>query len=892
MDVVDPAQLTRIEAVHRGFLFQHLYAARSLLLVPGSNVTRLVVESDEDVEIVRAHHHTYVQVKSRIGKLDGGDVRDALDRFANYRASHADGSRPGSCNFVLASNAAPTPSLARRLCSAEWPADVRIDWPGGPVPADPVTPPPASDLAGALEACKDLASRLPFAALAPETLVWKLAGLVTAASSGTAPRTEHAFRAEELVDLFEQLVLQLQDFPAPPAMYRAQAGEPPLRTESRVRLVVGWSGAGKTAWVAQSSLHSTHEAAYLDIRDVPSTAISSTIARDLAARLHGASGELGRILLPGASGLEILRALDRRRAAEGRELVVVMDNVHGPVPADVAAVVGGAPGMSFVLLTHPGPAAQELAARLRITPEVLGGWTPDMIAAEVSSCGCRADAAACQALMELTGGLPLYVQNAVAIAAAEHDGDLSALCAAIASSTHSTATAQELILAQAIHRLDADARHVLGVLSLCDVPLARGELIEALDEILGAPPSVVASYLRSLRTAGMLEAFGNDRLKVHDAIRLPGRSCLAELGEEARLAAMRSLRGVLKRSMERAWEYPKLRLFLRVLAETDEIDLLIQFGTDEVFHELGLWPEIEGWLFAAAKFHQDPGARFWAMDAIAFHAMRVESPDVSTRLDAMRALVNAHGLGADERLALGMKEMNLLARHGRKVDVLRILDETAATLHESPPHQRIFRYNAAVAFFHLGEHDRAARDAISIADEYFRHLGIDPSSVMGRNPADLYAILRKSDDLIDDCKHLADCLDLFATAANANGRASGNARVHALKFYQLAQSPESLVRVGQDLVDEFVERQDFTGARRVMEDSIFPIIRDLKLAAYVVPVRAQYAVVLAYCGAFDAAESEMSRLMHYESGMDASGRAVLADQRRLIAHLRRAGRLR
>lgn len=50
--VVSERQLIRIEAVHRGFLYQHLYGAACLLLAGAAGVERVVVERDEDVEVV------------------------------------------------------------------------------------------------------------------------------------------------------------------------------------------------------------------------------------------------------------------------------------------------------------------------------------------------------------------------------------------------------------------------------------------------------------------------------------------------------------------------------------------------------------------------------------------------------------------------------------------------------------------------------------------------------------------------------------------------------------------------------------------------------------------------------------------------------------------------
>ncbi|WP_128930903.1 hypothetical protein [Bradyrhizobium zhanjiangense] len=49
-NVLDPRQLVRIEAVHRGFLYQHLYLANCLLRAGSAGVDKIVVEGDEDVE--------------------------------------------------------------------------------------------------------------------------------------------------------------------------------------------------------------------------------------------------------------------------------------------------------------------------------------------------------------------------------------------------------------------------------------------------------------------------------------------------------------------------------------------------------------------------------------------------------------------------------------------------------------------------------------------------------------------------------------------------------------------------------------------------------------------------------------------------------------------------
>jgi Cap4, dsDNA endonuclease domain len=76
--VLDSRQLAQIEAVHRGFLYQHLYAMACLFMAASSGVLELVVESDEDVEIALPDARTYVQVKTRSRPLIFSDIESAL----------------------------------------------------------------------------------------------------------------------------------------------------------------------------------------------------------------------------------------------------------------------------------------------------------------------------------------------------------------------------------------------------------------------------------------------------------------------------------------------------------------------------------------------------------------------------------------------------------------------------------------------------------------------------------------------------------------------------------------------------------------------------------------------------------------------------------------------
>jgi hypothetical protein len=96
------------------------------------------------------------------------------------------------------------------------------------------------------------------------------------------------------------------------------------------------------------------------------------------------------------------------------------------------------------------------------------------------------------------------------------------------------------------------------------------------------------------------------------------------------------------------------------------------------------------------------------------------------------------------------------------------------------------------------------------------------------------------------------------------GQVQPFAKLHAHKFFLLTSSFVSAVRVGLDFVDECLnERGDAIGARDFIEQSLLPLIHDLGMIGALVPVRCQYAVVLAFCAQFDLTSNTLQELAPY-----------------------------
>jgi hypothetical protein len=887
--VLDHRQLDRIQSVHRGFLYQHLYATACLLQAGASATTMVRVETDEDVEVVGPADCRYVQVKTRSRPLVFSDIDGALQRFEIIRQEHASGRRPGVVSFVIASNVQPGPELARRIADPTWPQDVALHWPSTATPIPPSLPAPWPDVEAALADVSARASSLPFARLAGDTLMWKLAGCIQAAAAGLPPRSDHAFNATELTALFEQLIVQLHDFPAPPPLYRPQADEPALLSPERIRVITGFSGAGKTSWVSQAALHTVGDVFYFNVGDTPSTALVSTVSRELAGHLFdGSGGTLGEVVLPGATGGEILLAINRQLALQNATATLVIDNAHRVSADDIRALATGCDQLHFILLCQPSQTVAEIEARLAVQAEELRGWETDTIAAESLVSGCEGNFATYDRLRGLTGGLPLYVQNALRIASTEYAGSVARFCADIEAQTHIVETAQELILRRAFAEFSAPDRAGLGALALSETPLDRDDMTVLLKAAANLTDPQIAGLLRRARSTGLVQFYGGDRIKAHDAVRVIARTGLTEAGDEVARRALVALRNVLIPSIQKSWSLQKVSQLMRTFVALGEIKPLVALATDELFHEMGMMSEITAFLEqAVASGTAAPEERFWALDGLVFGQLKDDrDSSVHGRLDAMAALIAEHNLGADEKLAFGMKKMLVAAREQRVDDVRLAMEEMARILPDSPEHQRIARYNFAHALFELGGFQECIDETQALIPECFEVLGITPEDIFMKNADKIFPLLRKDRDNTDDLKHLADYMDLCAKALNRDGRHSGMLRIQAMKFYEMAHAFDSHFRAGQELVDEFVGRRDYIGARDVFERVLLPSISQLKLAARVIPIRSQYAVVLAYCGDFAAADAEMARLAPYEAGLSEQGKTELQMQRTLIDQLR------
>lgn len=880
--VLDPVQLDRIEATHRGFLYQHLYAVACVLMARELGWERLSVEMDEDVELQYAERRSYVQVKTRSRPVQPSDVRTALERFEAYRAEHSAGRRLGAAQFVLALNAQPSQALCDET---GLPNDVEVLWPGHP--SQLPLPQPWANAAEAFAWCVARAESLPYLMIAPDTLVLKLAGTMMRMASGAAEFPDHSISAEEAARLLEQCVHQLHAFPAPPMNYRPQDDEPPLTSELPVRLIVGFSGAGKTSWAAQSALLSDHAAAYFDVADLPSTSVPTALSRDLAARWLQDENEAMQLVGTALSGAEALRAVDGAIAAHGTTYVVVVDNAHRLTADTARAVREALPHFRLVFLAQPTRDLDTLQLALAVESETLSGWSVDTIAAEAQALGCESSLPAVSRLKQISAGMPLYVRSALQVAVAEFGGDLAAFCAALDSQSLAVDTAQYTILSRVFGTLEPIEKQVLACSSLADIPLDVTEIGSLSQVAFAISRADTIRCLRRLRSHGLVQAFGSQRSKVHDAIRPIAVELLAE-APATLTQAKTELRNLLEKSVEAGEDRERFPLFVRMLVDLRDVETLSEMAVEEAFHEIGSFPQVWPLLEEAAKDGAlKPELRFECLDALLYHRQKNGPPAAIPQLfQAMEALLEVGVQNPDASLTYLSKIMLYWAEQRDEAKVREMSRRAVLTLPQEADYQRVFAYTTAYALWQLSKLPDALALVQRLIRDYLNDMGLEPEQIAG-DPAPLMARAREDDSFATDCKRLGDCYDLLSRILEAQKQDAGGCRGLAVRLFELCSSWDSVVRVGVDLVYQYLGQNQPGRARRLLETGLLRVIQMYHLEDRMIPTRYLYAYTLAMDGDLPASREEQRRLEPYLPSLPVEEQV---EARRLMNMIRAGGR--
>jgi hypothetical protein len=863
--VLDEAQVRRIENVHGGFLYQHLYAVSILLSGARLRWSYISVERDEDIEAKLPEHRLYIQVKKRTNNLTFGDISDVLERFAEIRKEHQSNQRAGAPVCWIISNAEPGPDLARR-CQSDWPADIYVRTPLTCTGDPSLLPVPGGSLPQMWQTCVRLAREIPHSTLQPDTLVWKLAALVQYLATG-AMQNEHTLKAEELQPLLEQLITQLQNLPEALDNYRPQENEPAYQSEEAVRLITGFSGSGKTSWVGEVGTHTADPLLYFDVAEMPSAGIPSALAREMAAFvLPDTSSERQKILLPGVSGIQSLRVIDRYVAEHRKGMTIVFDNAHRVANDVLSEIVRSMRSVKWIVLAQDWPGSELFVTSTGARAETLSGWSRETIAQEATSIGCFGSIEDFQRLHDLTGGLPMFAQDASRICNEAYQGNVASYVADLSGHISIHTTSQEVIVSQVLERLSEDTKAFASVLGIFTVPFHRDVVLQVTAPALRLTRTQAARQLRALHSWGIIRSSAGGDVILHDSFRLLVSELLSEVPATVVASAREELYQFVWAHREGGGP-DRFRLLARLMFETKRIQDLVDLLTNsaETVLEFGLGDEMAELLVMAANDTSlSPEDRFWAEDTLAYWAINRKDVEAARpRIENIQALLKEFEPSETIRTAALSKELLFI---GLESDLTKLQGayRRAFASSQDAMARRIVTYNYAHGLLTGGCPDLAHKIATRLVGEYYLLLGISINDVLLHKLHQTKAKIRDFDENRDEVKRLADSLDLQASAASRMGRVQTFAKLHAHKFFLLTSSFVSAVRVGLDFVDECLsERGDAVGARDFIEQFLLPLIHDQGMIGALVPVRCQYAVVLAFSGQFDLASNTLQELAPY-----------------------------
>jgi hypothetical protein len=450
----------------------------------------------------------------------------------------------------------------------------------------------------------------------------------------------------------------------------------------------------------------------------------------------------------------------------------------------------------LVLLAQPAPVMAEMEALLRVEAVALKGWSVVTIAGEFESAHAPLDPATAERVRRLTGGVPRFVSNAATLAGNFYSGDAQAFCRAVESAANTTRTAQELILRESFNRLSADARLAAALLSLARFPLSESECQEFLSAHAGFRSGPAA--IRELQDCGVVQRLMSGALVTHDAFLIMSTALFEALEPDVKLATKQRLAGVVEKSIG-TWQVARLMVYCRLLPQIGRSEVLADIASSlsEHIHEQGRSGELEAVLEEVLVSSEvTPVDKFMVADTLAL--WESHRPDKSAFVELVRTmerLARDHDLGGDTPSRLAMKQMLEPAINHESAGI-RLYSSRSLELADTPLLRRIALYNTATAWYMADEPEETLEITESLVQEYYGVLHLTEQQVFARSAKVLADEIGPDFDTLDELKRLADTLDLRARALNEMGLPSGLCRLHAMKFYQIAEVPMSLMKVG------------------------------------------------------------------------------------------------
>lgn len=802
------------------------------------------------------------------------------------RQEHENGNRQGKAHFYIIANNQFGITLMKEIEEKKYGDDTFFLNPSNSDLDDFNFPNPTETIEELFEKCCQLAGNIQLGALSAETVVHKLASIIMQTATGGFNNADHVIKIEDFSTIVEQIIVQLQAFPTITEKYRPHKTELDFISQNRVRIIKGFSGVGKTTWASYYATFSPELCNYFDVTDIPGDSFFKNLAREIIAKY--AIKNTSKILLLSNSGLDMIRQLDKQVEEEQLLIQVVLDNVHATDSKNIATLINNTNYLKFILMGQPKGDFNSLVTELVLEVESLDGWGKNEVEAEIRENNIEligVTPTSIQRLLDITGGLPLFVKSAIKLSYNQFNNNLEKLCSALETQTHLEETQQEALLRRIFASLSNTSKNILAILA-CSYSLTRNEIQQIISSF---ELPKISLGLRELIKHDAVAQLSNQKIKIHDAMKLIAKEHFENYSSEEKSRIKIALKEVLLASFEKELDFRNLYLYFKLLVELKEIDVLADLGTDEIFHELGFPTEMWELLKQVVNDESiEPKIRFDALDTLIFNEVQNSDDyqEAQIYLDLMKKLVNESNLNDDhQKLKYLMKQMRVSAYLNNRSDFENACEESKLLVPDDFKYKQVYKYEIACCYFQFNDYEKVMREMHQYIRDYYDSFNITSNEIERLSLDAIRQKLTKNGAFPYDFKHIADALVLLAKTGNKLQIHNPKFRLHASVFYQSANALDSYVVTTQDLADDYLAINDLQKAKVVMETGLLPNLENGLFMDRYVAIKCQYAVILAWCGECYKAGDIFNALNFYRNDLSDLEKEEFDNQKQLFLNI-------
>ncbi|MCA8935550.1 MAG: hypothetical protein KDB68_05040 [Planctomycetes bacterium] len=850
----------------------------------------IFVERDEDVEFRTPSEWQYIQVKDLAGSLVPSDIDTNLDQFDKIRKEHAAGKRPGTPLMIIVSSSDLGPKLEKSIKDPSWPKDVQFATPSHRCVKLGFDIFPSWDKAFA--DCSSKLKSVPLSKVDSDTLTWKLAAYAQAIATGSGSKTSHEITNAELLELLDLLEELADLLPDPPDKYIPQSDEPTLVCPEGVRVIEGLSGAGKTSWASEASKHTDATVVYMRARELGRRDFSSWVATHIANNVFkGTPEKLGAAFRPDATGPESLRLVAKSLYKESPGAVVIVDDAQFIEAAQIHTAVKATPSLNWVFLGQPSESLQQAGASIGVEVLELKGWPEDTIARVLHERGVVASAESVSELRHMTSGAPMWVDN-VAVLVSQHYGDsLDAYVKEYQKLEHAQSASFEHIVKESVVKtLSPEARRLLGAVAFFKAPVGHETLIKLGTAGLSQSTGQAGRAVRELTGWRVLRSVGGLKVMLHDAYRSVAAELGDELGDDERKAVMACIKSRAEHELRtEGASYDTMLDYLRILAEVGDNETLVNIASSlgESWREHGILQDVQTLL---TDVYEEDGLteleRFDVADSLAYFAAELgDKGGVTKWQHRMHTHAEKSGVRSPDMERRFVIRQIQLAQLEEDFDAAIAAFENAGRwLEKDTEAWRVLYYSVALVAFELNQHEKVLEITEAVTNSYMKFFfKFNYDDIVDATAKEIRDKVPVEDPTVE-FRHYADCCYLRARSLEVLNQAVELEYFHAHKFYELSDSPISVLKVAKDVIDQLNwEQRDPARSVELIEKSLFPLLEDRRMAGSKMDLRSMYAVSLALNGNHQRALDELKALEPYVGGLNEHN-AQIHERRVAIVH--------